>query len=123
MVPLNNTVLNKHSRHWKQRRGYGYYRDTYSVTKARGATISQGVTGARQLVVVVTRCPKCGTLDVTMGKRKLATIKLEAAKKRTNRLVKVKTWRKPQTGRVTLQVTSKGKTVKVEGLGFAKTLP
>ncbi len=120
-LPRNNTSLNKHSRHWQQRRGNGYFQTTYSFTKEKGAKISQGTRDVREIVLVATKCPKCGTLKATFDNKTIAKVDLRAKKEKKRRLIVLKSWRKPQSGRLTLTVTSNGKRVIVEGVGFSRT--
>ena len=118
-VPLNNTALAKHSRHWSKRTGRGYFQDSYSITDQRGAFVEQGKRGFRSLVLVATRCRGCGKVAVLLGDERLRTIDLSAAKTRKRQILPVERWRKPQTGRVRVEVLSDGKDVILEGIGFS----
>lgn len=118
-VPINNTALAKHSREWSKRTGRGYFQDSYSTTDQRGAFIEQGRRGFKSLVLVATRCPGCGRVAVLLGDKRLATVDLSARKTRKRQIVAIDSWRRKQTGRVRIEVLTRGKDVLIEGIGFS----
>jgi hypothetical protein len=119
-VPINNTFLHEYSRGWKQKSGHGYFEDSYSITQRKGAFVRQGRRSFRSVALVATQCPDCGTLVVKLGSKVLQRIDLHAAKRRQRRLFPVASWRRPHSGTVEVVVTSSGKDVVVEGLGFSR---
>jgi hypothetical protein len=118
-VPMNNTLFAKHSKEWEKRQGRGYFQDTYSITHDRGAFIEQAKQGFRSLVLVATRCPGCGAVDVFLKDVKLRTIDLSSTSTDKRQIIPVASWRKPHAGRVRLVVTTQDKDVIIEGLGFS----
>ena len=119
-VPVNNTFLHEYSRGWKEKSGRGYFEDSYSITQRRGAFVRQGQRKFRSVALVVTKCPDCGTVVVTLGSRVLRRIDLHAAKRKQRRLVRIASWHRPHSGTLEIRVTSSGKDVIIEGLGFSR---
>jgi hypothetical protein len=117
-VPMNNTALT-HSDEWEKLSGRGYFKDSYSITDDRGASIEQGKRGFRSLVLVATRCPECGVVAVYLGNELLDTVRLTSSSTEKRQIVPIDSWRRPQSGRVRLEVTTQGRDVIVEGLGFS----
>jgi hypothetical protein len=119
-VPINNTFLRGYSRGWKEKSGHGYFEDSYSITTRHGASVQQGKRRFRSVVLVATKCPDCGSLEVRLGSRVLKHVDLHAAKRKQRRLIPIASWKRPHTGTVKVVVTSTGRDVIVEGLGLSR---
>ncbi len=119
-VPRDSADLKTYSKkHWTKKSSNGYFRNTYAVATTRGAYVQQGNPDFRSLVVLMTRCPTCGKATVALGSKVLRTVDLRASTRRQRQVVKVASWSKPHSGKVTITVTTKGKPVIIEGLGFS----
>lgn len=118
-VPMNNTLFKTYSKGWDQRSGRGYFQDTYAITDRRGAYIEQAKRGFRSLVLVATRCPGCGTVDVLLKGERLRTVDLSSPTTEKRQIIPVASWRKPHAGRVRIVVRSEADDVIIEGLGFS----
>ena len=116
---MNNTLFATHSKEWDKRSGRGYFQDTYSITDDQGAFIEQAKQGFRSLVLVATRCPGCGTVDVYLKDTKLRSVDLSSSSTDKRQIIPVASWRKAHSGRVRIVVTTQGKDVIIEGLGFS----
>ncbi len=117
-VPRNNTDLT-HNSGWVKKTGSGYYLQSYSQTNVNGATLSTSVSGMREVALVATKGSGHGTVKVFLGTTLLKTVSLSAASLQKRQLIPVKTFTAGTTGTVKVQVSSAGKTVRIEGLGVA----
>ena len=119
ILPRNNVNLNEHSKKdWTIRKKRGHFLETISLTTTKGARIEQGTKGVRELVLVTTKCPKCGRIKAVFGGKTLKKIDLRAAKQKKRKVVRLGAWRKPKSGRLVLKAVSRDKKVIVEGVGF-----
>jgi hypothetical protein len=116
--PMNNTSL-KHSKGWKQARIKGAYLKTGSVTTKKGATLVANATGARRIALVVSKGKGFGTVKVKLGSTVLKKVSLASKRSVKKKLVSIKSFATPTSGKVTVVVVSSGKKVVVEGLGIA----
>ncbi|MGH2698809.1 MAG: hypothetical protein ACRDJL_06370 [Actinomycetota bacterium] len=111
-VPVNNTSL-KHRKKWAKRNAPGYFLNSFSTTKQKGASLLLDVK-AKRLALVATRCKRCGSVKVLLGRQLLKKIKLVANRTRKNQIINIKTFTKVKNGRVKIVVTSQGKAVTIE---------
>lgn len=121
ILPRNNYSLKKHSKDdWVQRRKRGHFLETISLTTTKGAFIRQGTRDVREMVLVTTKCPKCGKVKVTFAGKTLKKIDLRATKQKKRKVIRLGAWRKPQSGRLVITSLTQGKKVIVEGVGFTR---
>lgn len=118
-VPMNDSKLQTVSRQWEQKRGSGYFQDSYTVTSTRGAFIEQGKRGFRSLALVATKCSGCGKVAVYLKGDLLETVNLAAQRTRKRQVIPIASWAKQHSGKVRLEVRTSGKDVIIEGLGFS----
>lgn len=118
-VPVDNPTLTHRGR-WAKRTGPGYYLETFSRTKKRGARLTLPVQ-AKVLSIIVTKCGHCGTINVFFKGRRIKRINLrsQALARQKLRFVKLKTFASTQTGTIKVAVASRGKLVIVEGLAVS----
>jgi hypothetical protein len=119
-VPVNNTSF-KHRGRWSKRTASGYYLNTFSRTKQRGARLTLPAVQAKVLSIIVSKCRRCGVIKVFFKGKLLKRIVLrtKAASRQKLRFVNLKTFASPQTGTVRVTVVSRRKLVIVEGLGVS----
>ncbi|HET6771315.1 MAG TPA: CSLREA domain-containing protein [Actinomycetota bacterium] len=119
-VPVDNTSF-KHRGRWSKRTGVGYYLNTFSRTKQRGARLTLPAVQAKVLSIIVSKCRRCGVIKVFFKGKLLKRIVLrtKAATRQKLRFVNLKTFASPQTGTVRVTVVSRRKLVIVEGLGVS----
>ncbi len=118
-VPVNNTHFKK-SKQWENRTGHGYFRNSYSVARERGAHLEQGKRRFRSLALVASRCPDCGKVAVFFKGHRIRTVKLSADDLAKRQIIPLVSWRKFHSGQVRLEVRSRGKDVIIEGIGFSR---
>jgi hypothetical protein len=119
-VPVDNPTF-KHRGKWAKRTGAGYYLNTFSRTKQRGARLTLPGVQAKALSIIVTKCRRCGIIHVFFQGKLLKKINLrsKAAARQKLRFVNLTTFSSVQTGAVRIRVVSRGKLVIVEGLGVS----
>jgi subtilisin family serine protease/N-acetylneuraminic acid mutarotase len=119
-VPVNDRALERDGS-WKKRRAKGHFLGSFSIATQRGATLVLPRVKAKRLALVATTCKACGTVQVFAGKNRLKTIKLTANDTRKKQVINIKSFKKVTTARVKIVVTSRGKPVRIEGLGVSRT--
>jgi hypothetical protein len=117
-VPVPSSKL-RASSGWTKGTQFGYFFNGYSTTKRKGASLSAARAGTRSVVLVATRCPGCGSVKVTYGKKVIRKISLAASARRKRQLIAVGSWATAHRGRFSV-VTLSGKPVTIEGLGFSR---
>jgi hypothetical protein len=118
-VPFDDPTM-RTSKGWRTKRGSGHFKDTVSVSTRKGATIQLGNKGYRSAVLVVTKCPGCGSIAISLKNQHVRNVSLNAARVRQKQVVKVGSWKKPRSGVVRVTVRSAGKEVAIDGIGFSK---
>jgi hypothetical protein len=104
---------------WVRKFRRGHYLGSYLTGKRRGDSLSVRVS-ARRLALVATRCPRCGVVDVYLGKRRLRRINLEAKTPRKKQLIHVARFARVLTGEVRITIVSDKRPVLLEGLGASR---
>jgi bacillolysin len=117
-VPANNTSF-AHKKRWSKKTASGHYLNSFSTTKRKGAALHLNVR-VKRLALVATKCNGCGTVKVLLGNQLLKKINLNASTTKKKRFISVKTFGSVRSGTVKIVVASRGKTVKIEGLGVSK---
>jgi CSLREA domain-containing protein len=119
-VPVDNPTFTHRGR-WTQRNGPGYYLETFSRTKKRGAKLTLPGVQAKVLSIIVTKCGQCGTINVFFKGRRIKRINLrsQALARQKLRFVNLKTFASTQTGTIKVAVVSRGKLVIIEGLAVS----
>jgi hypothetical protein len=119
VVPLDDRSLTRSST-FATVTGSAFYAGTAMRATAKGATLTRpSVTSVRQLFLVATTCPTCGTLDVLVGSTRVASVNLASTTTANRKVIALPAF-SVRSGTVTLRVTSSGKTVYVDGLGVRK---
>jgi hypothetical protein len=119
-VPVDNPTF-KHRGKWAKKTGAGYYLNTFSRTKKKGAKLTLPGVQAKALSVIVTKCKSCGVIKVFFKGKLLKRINLRSKAKARQKLrfVNLNPFASAQTGTVRITVVSTGKLVIVEGLGVS----
>lgn len=119
MVPLDDRSLTRSSG-FAPVTSSAYYAGTATKATAKGQTLTRtGVTSIRQLTVIGTACPTCGVVDVLVAGRKVGAVSF-ASRTTVNHKAFTLPAFSVRSGTVQLKVTSSGKPVVVDGLGFRK---
>lgn len=97
----------------------GFYLDTYTVAKARGATVTVAGTFSR-VAVRAYRCPTCGVVNIYVGPRLVRTLDLTATSADAGPVE----WTSPtvptETSTLTLKVASNDRPVAIDGFGLLR---
>ncbi|HEV2906932.1 MAG TPA: metallophosphoesterase [Actinomycetota bacterium] len=117
-IPVDNISF-RHWGGWAKKSGAGYYLGSFSQTRNLGATLTLKNVTAKHLAIIVTKCPKCGAIRVFFGGKLVSRIQLRSPTTTKMRIIIVKIFDTPQTGTVKVRVSSRGKLVRVEGLGVS----
>ncbi|KAA1425011.1 choice-of-anchor D domain-containing protein [Mumia zhuanghuii] len=112
-APYDDRAL-KASAGWKRAKGAAYLQRTISTTTRKGATLKTGRTRGGAIALVVTRCKGCGTVDVLVGKRRIARVTLSGAGTRHRQVVVLP--RRAFAGPITIKTVTKGKSVRIDGV-------
>ncbi len=80
-----------HARGWIRVASSKAYQRTLSTSHQRGATLTLAKARGRSLVLVASRGPRAGSLGVYVGGKRVAQIRLAAARTSTRQLVSVRT--------------------------------
>ncbi len=116
-VPINDTRLRARGT-WVRRSGRAYYQHSHSQTRARGAQLSRRVSGVRKIVLVAARGPGHGAVHVFLDGQPLKRVNLSHSEPQTRQIIGVAEFSRPRAGRVRVVVKSRGKPVRIEGLGI-----
>jgi subtilisin family serine protease len=119
-VPMNDRQLTRNGA-WSSGTHAGAYLGTFTRTSERGATLVRTGVVTRHLALVVTRCPRCGSVEVWFGGSLLRTVSLRSDTVQRSRVVSIQRLPAVQRGRVEVRVRSSGKPVPIEGLGTSRT--
>jgi hypothetical protein len=117
-IPAANTAL-KHRGHWAKKKGSGYFLGAFSVTSTKGANLVLPNVRAKRLAIVVTKCPRCGTIKVFFRNKLLRKIRLRAGAIRKRQIVDLAIFNAVRSGTLRALVTSSGRPVKIEGVGVS----
>jgi hypothetical protein len=115
-VPFDDRALTRPAgTHWQLKKLFGYYLNTFLLTKTHNDSLTKAGVHAKTVAVVAEVCPTCGSISVTFGGTTKA-FDLHAATTKREVLFVVDTGAM-HTGTVTIKVTSTNKNVQIDGLG------
>lgn len=117
-MPLNNKTL-RHSSGWTQATVKGAFLNTASISKKTGAKVSTTATGITRIALVASKGKGHGVVKVMLGKKILKQVSLAQQRNAKRKVIQIARFATPVSGKVTVQVVSKGKQVVIEGLGIA----
>lgn len=117
-VPRTAAELGRATK-WRLRTSPKAYGGSVLETRRKGATLRLRVADARRLALLVSGARTHGTVAVFAGKRKIATVRLAGRKSVSRRLVVLPALPAAFTGDLRVVVTTRGRPVRIEGLGVA----
>ena len=118
--PVNDLELS-HSRAWRERTGKrGYFLDSFSQTRSHGATLRTRARHIKKIALVATRGIGFGTVKVYLGTQLLRKVSLSGRTLRKRRIIPIARFDQRRRGLVRVVVVSRGKVVRIEGLGLAR---
>ncbi|QIG41682.1 hypothetical protein G5V58_01860 [Nocardioides anomalus] len=117
-VPRSAVELGR-ARGWALRTSASAYAGSVLQARRRHATLTVPVVGARRLALVAAGGRRHGTVKVYAGSRLLATVRLANRRSTTQRVVELPELAAAYTGDVRVVVATRGRLVRIEGLGVA----
>jgi hypothetical protein len=120
-LPVDDAAVAASSGVWTRATGQaGYYRGTSSSSSTNGATLSLADVQAKQISLVTTTCPTCGTVQVFQGNTLLKKIRLVSKRGvQTEQVIPVASFSTAHTGTVRIVGAGSGKQVIIDGLGVS----
>ncbi len=116
-VPLDDRGLRR-SGAWYAKSGSGWYGGTYLAGWRHGGTLTAWVQ-ARQLALIVGRCPSCGSVEISFGGVRPKVVSLAGAAAQEV-VLRLWTFRRVLSGTVTVTIVSSGREVQIDGLGVSR---
>jgi hypothetical protein len=115
-VPFDDRALTRPAgTDWQAKKLFGYYLNTFLLTKTHNDSLTKANVHAREIAVVAEVCPKCGSISLAFGGT-TKTFNLQAATTKREVLFVMDTG-SVHSGTATIKVTSTGKPVQIDGLG------
>jgi hypothetical protein len=119
-MPVDDAALATSSGGWTRNTGQsGYYQGTSTSSSTNGASLSLAGVQAKQISLVATTCPTCGTVQVYQGATLLKKVRLVSKSVQTEQVIPVASFSTVHTGTVTLKVAGSGKQAIIDGLGVS----
>jgi hypothetical protein len=125
-LPIDDTTMNRVGS-WKIKDNADAYLDDQSVSKKKGSYLWIPIERVRRFALVVTKCGRCGTVEVKrwtgskyvrLGKGKYSLKSSNGTKKSV--VIEVADLDKSVGGDLVVEVTSRRKPVRIEGIGASK---
>jgi hypothetical protein len=113
-VPLDDVALTSRGT-WTRTTETGYYLGTVSRSTIAGARLTSATVSARRLVVLVTKCPGCGTINVFWNGALVVTANLAASSTLKKQTVALPLLPQAQSGVLKITVQSSEKPVEIDG--------
>lgn len=110
---LDDRALTRSSAAWVRGTGTAYYGSTVTSTTTSSVSLTGGVVRARQVYLLTTTCPTCGSVSVYIGQTKIGAVSLYSSTTR-NRVLKATPLTAANLGTLKLVSTASGKTVRVD---------
>ena len=118
-VPLDDRALAT-SDGWQRSSGSANYLHTITVGTNQDATLTRTGVQTKRILLLVTRCPGCGSVTVSFGGHPLGTFSLAAATTRSRQLIAVHTFPTVRSGALKLRIASSGKPVRIDGVVLSR---
>ncbi|MCC5947452.1 MAG: PD40 domain-containing protein [Nitriliruptoraceae bacterium] len=106
---------------WSRGTGSSFLDGTITSTTRAGAELTRGEVRARQVSVIATRCPTCGTADVFIGTTRVGRLDLTAPTTRRQQVIALPVQPAVRTGRLTIRTTSSGRPVAIDGVAVRRS--
>ncbi|GIL34208.1 PD40 domain-containing protein [Phycicoccus sp. DTK01] len=116
--PIDDRELTRSTTGWTRRTGSSSYLGTHTSTTRSGARLTVASVKARQIYLVATRCPSCGTATIYVGSTKIGSVSLVSATTRRQSILALPTT-SLRSGTLSIVATSKsGRLVQVDGIAL-----
>lgn len=119
-VPFDDKQLLRVKK-WAQKAQKGHFRNTFSLTRVKGAAlVTQAPQRFRRIVLVADKGRGHGTVKVFWNKKLLKTVNLSAKRLQKRKVITIKKFDGPmRRGKIRVVVATQGKPVRIDGLGVA----
>jgi hypothetical protein len=118
--PLDDAVLELRGG-WARRTGAaGYQQGSYVETTRRDA-FARTIVSAKRLLLVATRCPGCGSVEVRWRGRVVRTVHLRAPRTTKSAHIPLVSLQARERGTLRLDVVSSARRVRIDGVGASAT--
>jgi len=104
---------------WRRLTGSAYYLDTATSTHSQGVTMHLHDAQVARIGVVVTMCPRCGSIEVRVGKR-VRTRSLQSEQRVQQQLLMFRAF-SLRTRTIHVEATSNGALVRIDGVVASRT--
>jgi hypothetical protein len=119
-VPVDDSGLSASSGWTHPQNQVGYFDGTYRGTSTQGLTLKTvSSVIVKRIGVLVTMCSTCGAIDILVGNNKVASLSLRSANTVAHKWLLLPQFASSKTGVITIKVTSSGKSVKIDALGYS----
>lgn len=117
-VPRSVAAI-RHTRGWWMRRGPAHLFGRYAQTRQRGQAFRVGPRKVKRIALVAAKGPRHGKVHVFFKGRRLTQkpIRLHARTGDAKVVIPVRTFARPRRGVVTVKVASRGRVVRLGGIG------
>ena len=118
--PVDDTSLTP-SAGWTRARSSAFYLGTVVSSTKYGAALTRPVV-ARQVSVVATRCPTCGSVAVYLGSTRLGVVSLAASTTQRQMLLALPALTSARSATLRIAITSpSGRLVQIDGIAIRRT--
>jgi photosystem II stability/assembly factor-like uncharacterized protein len=115
-LPVDDATLTA-SPGWTRQTGQsGAYKGTISRSTQQNATLTLAGVQAKQVGILATTCPTCGSVRVTFGGTTFGTVSLVSSTTKTKQLITFPAFSSVKTSDAVIKITTSGKTVQIDGL-------
>jgi hypothetical protein len=121
-VPLDDRGM-RTVKKWNRKKQKGHFKNTFTQTRVKGAKlVTKRKHRFRRVVLIADKGRGFGTVKVFWGNRMLRKVDLHAKRPLAKRkVIRVKKFHgKLRSGRLRVVVTSRGKPVRIDGIGLAR---
>jgi hypothetical protein len=107
--------------HWRRTTADRFYLGTATVTTVRGAKATRAGAQVQRVGLVVTRCPTCGSVRVSIAGAVVGQVDLRSDVQHRQRLVMLPPIARLRSGKVVIEVTSPtGRLVQIDGMVLSR---
>jgi hypothetical protein len=118
--PLDDRSL-RASSGWTRGTGSAFLEGTITSTTRKGVELSLPSVQAKQVTVIATRCPTCGTAEVFVGTTRVGRLDLTASSTRRQQVIALPVQTNVRSGKLTIRTTSTGRTVAIDGVAVRRS--
>lgn len=119
IVPLDGTEMDGALDSWDNSSCTTCYNATVTQTLTKGTQMSKKHITTKRIAFAAFTCPTCGSFYVMLGKHGMGKVDLKSTTEGVQ-LITLQTWAKPQSGNLSLKVTSSNKRVFIDAVALGR---